>query len=339
MQRSVGSVLRSFVVPVTIGIIALLIGSTPAQAQDASPEARFLSLVNDYRQESERCWIGDRWRAWSSDDARSLARSSTLDQAAEAHNVAMIEGNCFAHQCSGESDLPERVDSAGYPPDWRYLSENIAGGFERAQTVFRAWQNSASHNRTMLDCRSRAIGIARTDADQSPYRWYWTTDFGDVVDADASRRGDASSGDDAIATIREYDANGNDRVDRNELLEIVAAWNAGRLGDTVVETAYELYRSGEALGGASRPELLSVNRRADRATFVVNGLSARNMDVRIYGLSGELVYAGRTSDAELVWGLQNRWGQPVANGVYLYVVEAETPHGSHRRVGRMTVLR
>lgn len=338
MQPLINSPVRMVVAALGLALIALMVAAIPAQAQHDTAESSFLSLINDHRADSDMCWTGQRWRSWPSDATRSLTRSATLDEAAEDHNVAMIEGDCFAHRCDGEADLPERAETAGYPADWRHLSENIAGGFERAQTVLNAWRNSEGHNRNMLDCRMRAIGIARTDASQSPYRWYWTTDFGDVVDS--GRQGNASSGgNEVLATLKEYDANGNDRIDQPEFNRIVRAWNEGYLSDRAVERAYELYRSGESLSGAGVPSPLSVIQRADRATFAVNELSTTELDVRIYGLSGHLVYAGQTSEAELVWRFQNQYGQPVANGVYLYVVEADTSHGPQRRVGRMTVLR
>lgn len=337
MQQSFLSSSLLSICAVGIGLVIAIGASVPTYAQDGSPEAEVRSLINDHRAESERCWTGERWRPWPNGADRSLTRSSALDTAAENHNVAMIERNCFGHQCGGEPGLPERVEDAGYPSNWRHISENVAGGFETARAVFNGWRNSASHNLTMLDCRLRAIGIARTNAAQSTYHWYWTADFGDVVDG-AQRGNGASDEDDVIATLTTYDANANDRIDRPEFNEIVADWNAGRLSDRVVQKAYDLYRSGEALGGASVRPLLSVSQGQRRATFAVNGLSADQVTVRIYGLSGHLVYAGRTSGPELVWRLQNQQGQPVANGVYLYVIEADTQQGQQRRVGRMTVL-
>lgn len=337
MQAPIRSRRQLHLISAAVALVALVVVAAPVEAQQRTPEATFLSLINDYRADSDRCWTGDRWRSWPSDATRTLARSPTLDDAASAHNATMAETDCLAHRCEGEADLPERIEAAGYPTTWTYLSENVAGGFESAQAVSEAWRTSDSHNRTMLDCRVRAIGIARTEAPQSDYRWFWTTDFGDVVDAE-QREGSSSSPDPVLATLADYDVNDNDRIDRPEFDEIVSDWNAGRLGDRVVEKAYELYRSGGSLSGVSVSAPFSVAQEENRARFAVNGLGARELTVRIYGLSGDLVYTGRTSDAELVWHLQNHRGQPVARGVYLYVVEADTSHGLQRRVGRMTVL-
>ena len=338
MQQSTRLPFPSYVWAIAVGLALALAAAAPAQAQGSSPEAAFLALINDYRADSERCWTGDAWRSWSSDATHSLTRSATLDEAAQSHNATMIDSGCFAHQCEGEADLTERVEAAGYPSTWRHLSENIAGGFESAQAVFNGWRNSGSHNKTMLDCRMRAIGIARTPAPQSEYRWFWTTDFGDVVDAAPQGDGSSDEEDGVVATLTEFDANRNDRIDRPEFNAIVAAWNAGHLSDRAVQKAYELYRSGEQLSGASVPALLSVSQRANHAAFAINARNMRQLNVHIYGLSGDLVYDGQTSHAELVWRLQTNQGEPVANGVYLYVIQADTAQGTHTRVGRLTVL-
>ncbi|MFB6285278.1 MAG: CAP domain-containing protein [Candidatus Bipolaricaulia bacterium] len=337
MQTPIPSRHRLFLLFVTAVPMALAIAAVPVQAEQSTPEATFLSLINDYRADSDQCWSGERWRSWPNDATRSLTRSSTLDDAANAHNSTMAEADCLAHRCEGEADLPERIEAAGYPPTWNYLAENIAGGFETAQAVMEAWRNSDSHHRTMLDCRVRAIGIARTEAPQSDYRWFWTTDFGDVVDA-AQRADSSTNPNPVLTTLKDYDVNDNDRIDRPEFNDIVSDWNAGRLSDRVVEKAYDLYRSGGSLSGAGMSAPFSVAQDAGRARFAVNGLAAHELTVRIYGLSGDIVYTGRTSDTELVWHLQNQRGQPVARGVYLYVVEADTSNGLKRRVGRMTVL-
>lgn len=337
MQAPIRSRSQLYLVSATVALIALVIAAVPVQAQQSTPEATFLSLINDYRADSDQCWTGDRWRSWPNDTTRTLTRSSTLDDAASAHNTTMAETDCLSHRCEDEADLAERVEAAGYPSTWNYLSENIAGGFETAQAVMGAWRNSDSHNRTMLDCRVRAIGIARTEEPPSEYRWFWTTDFGDVVDAE-QRAGSSTNPDPILATLEGYDVNDNDRIDRPEFNDIVSDWNAGRLGDRVIEKAYDLYRSGGSLSGAGVSAPFSVSLDADRARFAVNGLGAHELTVRVYGLSGDLVYTGRTSDAELIWHLQNQRGQPVARGVYLYVVEADTSKGLQRRVGRITVL-
>jgi uncharacterized protein YkwD len=63
------------------------------------------------------------------------------------------------------------------------MGENIAAGFSTAQDVFNAWKNSPGHNANMLDPSFKAIGIGLATVSGSSYTYYWTTDFGGVVDA------------------------------------------------------------------------------------------------------------------------------------------------------------
>jgi hypothetical protein len=61
------------------------------------------------------------------------------------------------------------------------------------------------------------------------------------------------------------------------------------------------------------------------AVFRVLGTLAAQVTeirVRVYDLSGRLVWAGSAKGAELAWHTEDFSGQPLANGVYFYQVEA-----------------
>ncbi|MBD0354501.1 MAG: CAP domain-containing protein [Rubrobacteraceae bacterium] len=58
----------------------------------------------------------------------------------------------------------------------------MAAGYETAEEVLQGWRNSPSHNHAMLDGNYHAIGIARLHIPGSKFGWYWTTDFGGVVE-------------------------------------------------------------------------------------------------------------------------------------------------------------
>jgi hypothetical protein len=64
-----------------------------------------------------------------------------------------------------------------------FKGENIAAGYDTAEESFKAWRESPSHNHAMLDGNYKAIGIGRVNVPGSIHGWYWTTDFGGVVDA------------------------------------------------------------------------------------------------------------------------------------------------------------
>lgn len=161
-----------------VSIFAIVLFSGTSMAQD-DEEVTFFALINDYRSQASFCW-NNAWFEWPKDH-QTLSFSPALSQAAANHNQVMIDRNCFAHVCPGEAGVAERITEAGYR-GWTFLSENIAAGMATAQQAFDAWRNSDGHNKNMLACRARAIGIARAFGSDTSFGWYWTTDFGDVVE-------------------------------------------------------------------------------------------------------------------------------------------------------------
>lgn len=206
----------------------------PSLAGQTTQEAAFLTLINDYRSMSAQCWDGRGMRDWPTDAQRALILSASLSRSAYQHNLAMIASDCTDHTCPGERSLAERVTIAGYPAGWDYLSENIAGGFEAARDVMGAWQQSTGHNRTMLHCRSRAIGISTVFEPASLAWWYWTTDFGDVVE----------KADDPPALPARP---------AQSLLQALDTNSDGRIGDDEMEAAVDYWVTGAPPPGFDRP--------------------------------------------------------------------------------------
>lgn len=197
----------------------------PSLAGQTTQEMAFLTLINEYRAASPQCWDGRDLRDWPKGAQRTLSYSASLSTSAYQHNVAMIASDCTDHTCPGEPSLAERVTLAGYPAGWNYLSENIAGGFETAQDVMGAWQQSTGHNRTMLHCRSRAIGISTVFAPDSLAWWYWTTDFGDLLEPDGGAPAPPSKP--AGTVFQALDTNGNHRIDDEEMDAAIDLWVTG----------------------------------------------------------------------------------------------------------------
>ncbi len=215
-----------------LAMLLLLFLAWPSQAQeDETP--KFLQLINNYRNLADFCW-NNGWFEWPMGN-QTLSVSTSLTQAATDHNDVMIAQNCFAHVCPGESGVAERVSEAGYR-GWRFLSENIAAGMFTAQQAFDAWRESDGHNKNMLACRVRAIGIARTFGTKTDFGWYWTTDFGDVVEANQPPLPpiEPPNPPDPVEPIPlptekcfTLDLNQNNLVDDDEVLEVINLWVRG----------------------------------------------------------------------------------------------------------------
>ena len=172
---------------VVVAILALLISgvagekSASATAYDAE-ELQFLQLINQYRKDNG---LGP------------LLLSDTVSVASEHHSEDMARYHFFAHITAASSYYTsgsqpwDRMRAEGYDYN-TFMGENIAVGYESAEAAFQAWRNSPSHNAAMLDGRYRVIGIARLAVPGS--RWYWTTDFGTIVDPSAHTPGEEGDG-------------------------------------------------------------------------------------------------------------------------------------------------
>jgi uncharacterized protein YkwD len=176
---------------VVIAVIAVLLSgfvfgeSSEAESPYDTEEQEFLQIINEYRQNN---------------GAGPLTLSDTLSVSSERHSKDMGEYGFFAHDTVRSSYYParsrpwDRMAAEGYRYN-TFKAENIAAGYETAEEVFQGWRNSPSHNHAMLDGNYRAIGIARVYISGSKFGWYWTTDFGGVVEPAPPTPGDVPAHD------------------------------------------------------------------------------------------------------------------------------------------------
>jgi len=128
-------------------------------------ESTFLTLINNYR---------------AANGAPALTISYTLTKSSAWKSYDLGANAYFAHDDLNRTWV-QRVVACGYTASG-YIGENIAAGYQSAQSVFDAWRNSAGHNANMLNATYHAIGIGREYVAGSLYGWYWTTDFGAIAD-------------------------------------------------------------------------------------------------------------------------------------------------------------
>ena len=161
--------LAALAVAVPLGVAR---GSTVSSYCVGSPELQFLALINDYR---------------TSKGLGKLAPGQQIGAAAQHHSRDMGSRNYFSHTTLGTSNgMTERMRAHGYPADTTWRGENIAAGYGDASKVFEQWKNSSGHNANMLNAKAKAIGIDRASYADSRYRYYWTADFGGVLDSKAA---------------------------------------------------------------------------------------------------------------------------------------------------------
>ena len=135
-------------------------------------EALFLKAINDYR---------------ASLGVAPLVTTQLLNQVAYDHSLDMATNNYFDHNdLSGQSPFV-RMNNAGYKGG--AMAENIAAGNATAAATFTQWKNSPGHDANMRSASYKAIGIGVACNSAATYNCYWTTDFGDVIDASAETGG------------------------------------------------------------------------------------------------------------------------------------------------------
>jgi len=148
----------------TLVALAMSARATSADPQLDSEEQAFITLINNYRAQNALGPLSIDWEMQASSDWMSN------DMGVNAY---------FSHTDSLGRDPWTRMCDFGYCYNtWK--GENIAAGYNTAQSVFIAWQNSPGHNANMLGANYTAMGISRAYTAGSPYGWYWTNDFGGV---------------------------------------------------------------------------------------------------------------------------------------------------------------
>lgn len=163
------------------GITAMLLVGGSSRAAEAevtysSEEVAFVRLLNDYR---------------ASHGLRPLLVSDKLSQAGDRHSSDMGTYRFVDHYTTGGSDWFEdgaspwkRMSASGYT--YRTLAgENVGAGYSTAAAVLAAWMASPKHNAVMLNPAYVVLGVSMVKVKESPFGYYWTTDFGGYADTTA----------------------------------------------------------------------------------------------------------------------------------------------------------
>lgn len=141
----------------------------PAQAATLdSYESDLVSQVNQFR---------------AGKGLSTLRVSDTLTAAAKWMSVDMATRDYFSHTSSDGRTPTKRMADAGYPAFSTWTGEDLAAGYTSAAQVLQGWINSPAHYAVLTNPAYRAIGVGRAYGSGSSYGWYWTADFGGVVES------------------------------------------------------------------------------------------------------------------------------------------------------------
>lgn len=145
--------------------------------------------------------------------------------------------------------------------------------------------------------------------------------------------------------VAQFDTNKNGVIDDAEFFAAIDQWVAGAVSDQLFFQVLDAWVSQSPVGGASVKGLslqaVSLSTSARAATFVASGQGIEGLRVEIFDLDGQRIFAQETAGTRLTWTLSAQEGQPVANGVYLYVVTVKGANGETLRseVKKLVVLR
>ncbi|MDQ2915421.1 MAG: CAP domain-containing protein [Chloroflexota bacterium] len=153
-----------------LAVVSLLGASTPQLAEGASldsAEQDLVARINAFR---------------AARSLPTLAVSDTLTAAAKWMSVDMGARNYFAHTSYDGRSPTQRMADAGYPAFGTWTGEDLAAGYTTTAEVLNGWINSPAHYAVLVNPKYHAIGVGRGYASSSTYGWYWTADFGGVID-------------------------------------------------------------------------------------------------------------------------------------------------------------
>ena len=159
------------VVASVLAVVGLFGLMTPLVAEGASLDSTELDLVvrlNEFR---------------AARALPTLAVSDTLTAAAKWMSADMAVRDYFAHTSQDGRSPTQRMADAGYPAFRTWTGEDLAAGYTSTADVLAGWIASPAHYAVLVNPEYHAIGIGRGYASGSVYGWYWTADFGGVVDA------------------------------------------------------------------------------------------------------------------------------------------------------------
>jgi hypothetical protein len=155
---------------VVLALVGLLGLVTPQPAEGASldsSEQDLVARINAFR---------------AARNLPTLAVSDTLTSAAKWMSTDMGTRNYFAHISLDGRSPTQRMADAGYPAFGTWTGEDLAAGYTTTGDVLNGWINSPAHYAVLVNPQYHAIGVGRGYATGSTYGWYWTADFGGVVD-------------------------------------------------------------------------------------------------------------------------------------------------------------
>ncbi|OGF55065.1 MAG: hypothetical protein A2Z21_04550 [Candidatus Fraserbacteria bacterium RBG_16_55_9] len=147
--------------------------------------------------------------------------------------------------------------------------------------------------------------------------------------------------------LRQFDANGNCVIDDPEFFVSIDQWISDQVTDGLFFELVDLWISQSSVCSSSaagrKLNTISLQTSAAQgiATFKASDQGISSLSVEIFDLVGRRVFSQDVAGTQLAWNRKANDGQPVANGIYLYIVTVCGIDGEvvKSNVRKLTVLR
>lgn len=123
-------------------VFSFSLAISPASAKELSSQ-EVVNLVNKARQSA---------------GIPILAENSLLEQAAQAKALDMLKNDYFAHTSPQGATPWSWLEKSGYT--YKYAGENLAMNYKTAESQQKAWMNSATHKKNILNSLYTETGVA-----------------------------------------------------------------------------------------------------------------------------------------------------------------------------------
>lgn len=120
----------------------------------SAEEEQLLKLVNGVR--ATGCDCGGEWQ----ESVDSLTWDSILAVVAYKHSDDMKVNDYFSHTSLDGKSPGDRITAGGY--EWWAYGENIAKGYQTAQSVMNGWLNSPGHCKNIMNGNVTEMGVGKS---------------------------------------------------------------------------------------------------------------------------------------------------------------------------------
>lgn len=181
----------------------------------------------------------------------TLRVSDTLTAAAKWMSTDMATWDYFSHTSLDGRSPTQRMADAGYPAYSTWTGEDLAAGYTSATEVMQGWINSPAHYAVLVNPAYRAIGVGRAYGAGSTYGWYWTANFGGVVEGATQSTAPATA-----PAVQTYDSGFHSRWAAQSANPTLAPGQVSTLVVGLTNTGARGWYAGQTnLGTSSPPDI------------------------------------------------------------------------------------